>query len=692
MIRVGVDVGGTFTDFIMMDDETDAIGSYKIPTTPADPSVGVVNGLKEFCKHDGFKPSDVDLFFHSTTIVTNILVEHKGARTGLITTKGFRDIITIARHKKPLNFSIQQNIPWQSYPLVQRRNRHAVEQRITPPKGEILVPLNEHQVREAARELKRAGVQAVAICFLHSYLNPVHEDKAKEIVTQEFPEAFVTTSHEVVNQYREFERFNTTCLNSYVGPKTSAYIDHLDEELRKLGVRTTVHLMQSNGGTITPKFGRIKPISLAKSGPSAGLAAGVYWAELCDVDNLITFDMGGTTTLVGVAPGREMQFEHLLDTRIEGYQAMIPCVDVETVGNGGGSISWVDRAGAFWVGPMSPGADPGPACYGKGCTDPTTTDAYVLLGLIDPNYFLGGRIKLSPSLAEKVFEKKICSSLGNDVESAALGTYELATHSIVRAVELNSVRRGYDPREFTLFGFGGAGPMHAARVAMELQIPQVIIPPLPGITSAGGLLATDIAYEETRTEIIVASEQSVEKLEGGFRELEYEGKKKLTEDRLPTNRQVLRRFVEARYVGQGYELKIPFPPGKVTKNSIKKMIKDFNQAHQRQYLRSYDKQVEIVNIRVTAIGKMPRPTWKKMMKGTSRVPESAVKGDANILFQENGSGIKVATPRYDRDLLEANNKIIGPAIVEQIDSTTLIPGGMIASVDQYGNILIGRSH
>jgi N-methylhydantoinase A/oxoprolinase/acetone carboxylase beta subunit len=691
LIRVGVDVGGTFTDFIMMDDSAGRVESHKLSTTPKDPSIAVVEGLKAFSKEARFDIADIDLFFHSTTITTNILVEHKGASTGLITTKGFRDVLTIARHKKPLNFSIQQIIPWHAYPLVPRRHRYVVEERIIPPDGQVLIPLNEQQVRDAAGALKKSGVEAVAICFLHSYLNPVHEKRAKEIVQRDYPQAYITCSHEVVNQYREFERFNTACLNCYVGPKTSSYVDHLAGSLEHLGLKTRLHLMQSNGGTITPQFAKVKPLTLARSGPSAGMIAGLWFSELLGIDNVITFDMGGTTTLVGVSPKRELQFEHLLDTKIEGYQAMIPTVDVEAIGNGGGSVSWVDAGGAFRVGPRSAGADPGPACYGRGGKDPTTTDAFVILGLIDPNYFLGGRMKLDIDLAKSAFEEKICRDLKMNVETAALSTFELAIDSIVRAMEVNSVRKGYDPREFTLFGFGGAGPMMAAKAAQELLIQQIVIPPLPGITSAGALLTTDIRYEESMTEITVADQTSMKKLDEGFQALEGEVRRKLREDMLPEGRQRLRRYVECRYVGQGYELKVPFGLGTVTKESISRMIKDFNKAHERQYLRSFDKPVEIVNLIVIGSGKMPKLTVKVIPKGSTRPSESALKRESRILFRVNGRVERVVTPRYERSLLKANNEIEGPAIVEQIDSTTLIPEGMVASVERYGSLLIRRS-
>src|SRR5919109_36197 len=372
MKRLGVDVGGTFTDLIYVDDESGTVLVHKLPTTPEDPSQGTVQGIRELTGEAGQSPSALDGVFHGTTIATNIVIEHNGARVGMITTEGYRDILHIARHKKPLNFSNYQDLPWQRYPIVRRRYRLTVPERILKD-GSVLVPLDEERAREQVRKLKDAGVEAVAVCFLFSFLNPEHEARVAEIVREEFPEAFLSVSSEVLPQYREYERFSTVCLNAYVGPKVSRYVARLEQELEAMDVRTKLHLMTSASGVATPEAAVSRPVNLLMSGPVAGVVGGIWAGKQAGFDNVITLDVGGTSADIGLAQDGRLRMKHLLDTKVGPYQAMIPMVDVDTIGAGGGSVAYVDRGGIFQVGPRSAGADPGPACYGRGGVEPTTT-------------------------------------------------------------------------------------------------------------------------------------------------------------------------------------------------------------------------------------------------------------------------------------------------------------------------------
>src|SRR6186997_738188 len=494
MKRLGVDVGGTFTDLIYVDDEAGSVLVHKVPTTPDDPSAGTVRGIEELTAGAGESPGALDQVFHGTTIATNIVIEHDGARVGLLTTEGYRDILHIARHKKPLNFSNYQDLPWQRYPIVRRRYRLTVPERITRD-GSVLVPLDEEKAREQVRRLKEAGVESVAVCFLFSFLNPEHEARVAEIVREEFPDAFLSVSSEVLPQYREYERFSTVCLNAYIGPRVSRYVRRLEEELAAMDVRTGLHLMTSASGVATAEGAISRPVNLLMSGPVAGVVGGIWAGRQAGYDNVITLDVGGTSADIGLAQEGRLRMKHLLDTKVGPYQAMIPMVDVDTIGAGGGSIAYVDAGGIFRVGPRSAGAVPGPAAYGRGGTQATATDALVNLGWLLPEAFLGGGMSLDAEKARAAFADGPAAALGMSVEEASMGAVQILTHSMVQSIEENSVRKGFDPRDFALVAEGGAGPVFAVPIALEVGTPNVVVPPHPGIAAAMGLVATDMVYE-----------------------------------------------------------------------------------------------------------------------------------------------------------------------------------------------------
>jgi N-methylhydantoinase A/oxoprolinase/acetone carboxylase beta subunit len=686
--RLGVDVGGTFTDLIYVDDEVGQILVHKLPTTPEDPSQGTVQGIRELTSLAGTEPSQLEQVFHGTTIATNLVIEHDGAQVGLITTEGYRDILHIARHKKPLNFSNYQDLPWQRYPIVRRRYRLTVPERITRD-GSVLVPLDEEKAREQVRRLRKAGVEAVAVCFLFSFLNAEHEARVAEIVRDEFPEAFLSVSSEVLPQYREYERFSTVCLNAYIGPRVSRYVRRLEDELEAMNVQTGLHLMTSASGVATAEGAVARPVNLLMSGPVAGVVGGIWAGRQAGYDNVITLDVGGTSADVGLAQEGRLRMKHLLDTRVGPYQAMIPMVDVDTIGAGGGSIAYVDSGGIFRVGPRSAGAEPGPAAYGRGGTEPTATDAMVNLGWLLPETFLGGGMSLDADAARRAFEEGPAAALGMTLEEASMGAVQILTHSMVQSIDENSVRKGYDPRDFALVAEGGAGPLFAAQIALEAGTPWVVVPNYPGVTAALGLLATDMVYEYVATVYERVSTLDAPALQRAFEELEEQARVQLEHDGIPSDRIVIQRVADCRYLGQGYELRVDVASGDIDSGWVKKLRSSFHDIHEREYSRRFeDSDVEIPNVRVRGIGLMPPLKVPEVEHGDAS-PDGALRYERDAWFRVDGELRQVPTRFYGRSELKAGNRLEGPAIVNQYDSTTVIPPGLTARIDRFGNIVIG---
>jgi N-methylhydantoinase A/oxoprolinase/acetone carboxylase beta subunit len=688
MLRVGVDIGGTHTDLVMIDEARGAITAHKIPTTVADPSAGTVEALVELCGMADADIAAIDYFMHGTTVATNIALEHNGAKTGLITTAGFRDILHIARHKRPQTFSLQLDLPWQTHPLVPRRRRIGVKERIVPP-GDVLVPLDEAAARAAVRKLVAEGVEAIAVCFLFSFLNPAHERRVGEIIAEEAPGVFVSLSHEVVPQYREYERFSTTALNAYVGPKTAVYLGRLADHLADKGVKAGLHLMQSSGGAATHDGAAKRPVMLLMSGPAGGLLGGIWVGKSAGFDSVVTLDVGGTSADIGVAPDGEVLYKHILDTRLGDYHAMVPMAEIDSIGAGGGSIAYIGAGGQFQVGPRSAGSEPGPCCYGRGGSEPTATDCLVTLGRIDPASFLGGRLPLRIELATAAIAEKLAKPLDQSVEEAALGAIKILTHNMVQAIEINSVRRGYDPRDFALVAFGGGGPLFACEIARELGIPAVVIPTAPGLTSALGLLTTDVAYEQSRTTMQFVSTADIARLAATYVELEADLRDQLAADGFKDNDIRLVRLADCRYRGQGYELRTLAPSGAIDRDFLERLARAFGVEHRRIYNHEYaDRDVQIVNVRVVGTGAIPPLVPRPVEQGTE-VPDTAARISVTpVVFEVGGAARSLDTPRYSRTALKAGNRLDGPAIVDQMDTTTMIPPGFRARVDGFGNLVI----
>lgn len=686
MKTIGVDVGGTFTDLVYCDMETGELAVHKVSTTPEDPSRGVMTGIVELCGQAKVPPSAIDYVFHGTTTATNAVLEHKGARAGMITNEGFRDILQIARHQRVEHYSIMQELPWQSRPLVQRRYRKVVRGRLVPPHGEEIEALDEEGVRRAAFELKEEGVTSVAICFLFSYLNPAHEERARAIVREIMPDAFVTTSSGVSPQFREFERFTTAALAAFIGPKVRSYIDHLEGALKTSGVRGDLRVMASNGGVATASMVSEKPALTLLSGLAAGVLGGAWVGELADRRRLITFDIGGTSADIGIIVDGKFAETDARSTSIAGFPLLMPMIDIHTIGAGGGSIAFVDRGGAFRVGPRSAGAVPGPAAYGRGGTEPTVTDANLVLGRLDEHDFLGGGMKLDAQASRKVVAD-LAEQLGLSLEETAEGILTIINSNMANAIRSRTVQKGIDPRGFALVAFGGAGPLHGAEVAAMLDIPEVIVPPYPGITSAMGLLTTDLKYDAIRTQFQVSGNVDLGRLNADLVGMEQSLAKQFEEDRIPAGDVSFRRIGDLRYVGQGYELKIPLPGGRLDEASLAALWRDFHAAHAAEYGHAFETSpIEIVNVRVTGIGRMPKIRSLKAPAGGS-LAEARVR-EGSCVFRVDGELRRFDTAFYQRSRLPVGERFQGPAIVLQKDSTTVVPPGASAVVDPSGNIII----
>ncbi len=695
MIRVGVDVGGTFTDVVL--ERTRAAGEdqqivvHKVPSTPHDQSEGVVKGVVEICQMAGIAPGEIDMVFHGTTVATNMVIERKGAEVGMITTRGFRDILHMARHKRPHNFSLQFDVPWQSKPLVKRRNRLPVTERIMPPDGRVEVPLDTDEVKAAAELFAKRGLDAVIVGFLFAFLNDEHEQKAKEIVEAAMPDAYVCCSSEIVNVIREYERFSTCAMNAYIGPMTARYMRQLEGRLREAGVRAVVRIMQSNGGISTVENAIQRPVGLLLSGPAGGVIGGRWTGEHAGTQNVITIDIGGTSADISVIQDGELRIKNPRDTEVASLPVLVPMIDIDAIGAGGGSIAYLDPGGAFRVGPRSAGADPGPACYGKGGDEPTVTDAQVVLGRLDPEQFLGGDLAIDPALSERAIATHIAGPMGLSVTDAALGILRIINNNMALAINNNSVAKGIDPRNFSLMGFGGAGPLHGTALAELISARDVISPLQPGITAAMGLLVTDLQYEYTHSVLLVlnqAGEAEFEALNAAMDELRAQADAQLEADGIPPGARRFRKVAECRYLGQGFELRADMPEGPLGKDNVQEVIKSFFDAHQQVYGHAFEDQLtEAVTLRLIATAEVDMLRLPDLAQGGRTDPEDAVLYVRDTVFDD---GEARPTPRYRRDRLLAGDRVTGPALIVQHNSTTLLPPGYAAEVLGHGDMRVAK--
>ncbi|MBV8186703.1 MAG: hydantoinase/oxoprolinase family protein [Alphaproteobacteria bacterium] len=677
--RVGVDSGGTFTDICLFDEESGRVETWKVSSTPDDPSRGIAEGVEEGVRRVGSPAAAVVYFGHGTTVATNSLIQHRGARTGLVTTEGFRDLLEIGRQKRPDLYDIQADKP---KTLVPRDLRLEVPERVLHT-GDVATPLDEAKVREAARTLKAAGVQAVAVCFLYGFVRPEHEQRALAILREELPDAFLSAGHEIAPEFREYERLSTVVLNAYLGPVMDGYIRRLSPRLEALGMTATPHLTQSNGGVIGFATAAAMPVRTILSGPSTGVVGAQVLGALAGFDNLITFDMGGTSTDVALL--QEGRCGLAAEATVHGYPIKAPMLDIHTVGAGGGSIAYIDSGGLLKVGPRSCGADPGPACYGKGNAEPAVTDANVVLQTLNPEHLLGGRMPIRNDLAKQAVAR-LADRLGLGIPQTAQGILSVVTANMARAIRVISVQRGHDPRDYTLMAFGGAGPLHAARLAKELDIGRVLVPPNPGILCAMGLLLTDLRADFSLTRLLPATEASTAEVAEGFAALAERARRWFEQEGIAAGERHMVRTADMRYHGQNYELNVALPDGPVSAASLQALAAGFAEVHRQRYGFAADRDpVQIVTLRVEAMGLVRKA---ELVAHPDAGPDAsgAIVQRRPVWLEEKGD--LVPTPIYARAALRPGNRFAGPAIVEQMDATTLVPPGMTARVDRWLNLIL----
>jgi N-methylhydantoinase A len=663
--RVGVDSGGTFTDICLFEDVSGRVEVWKVSSTPDDPSRGIAEGVEQGVGRIGAVAADVAYFGHGTTVGTNALIQHRGVKTGLITTAGFRDLLEIGRQKRPDLYDLQAE---KAPVLVARDLRLEVPERVRHD-GTIETALDEQAVRDAVRTLKAAGVEAVAICFLYGFVRPEHEDAARRIVAEEFPEAFACTSHEVAPEFREYERMSTAVVNAYLGPVMGRYISRLAERLTALGLTAAPHLTQSNGGVIGFEQAARLPVRTVLSGPSTGVVAAQEVGRMIGLPDLITFDMGGTSTDVALLQGGACRLTN--EAIVHGYPIKAPMLDIHTVGAGGGSIAYVDSGGLLKVGPRSCGAFPGPVCYDKGNTEAAVTDANVVLQTLNPTHLLGGRMAVRQDLARAAIAR-LADQLGMGVMETAQGIISVVTANMARAIRVVSVQRGHDPRDYTLAAFGGAGPLHAARLAKELDISRILVPRNPGILCAMGLLLTDLRADFATTRLMTLGRAITPAMEDAFRTLRADADAWFEGEGIAAGSQKITRTVDMRYAGQNYELPISLPDGPVTPASLDRLAEGFAEAHRRMY-------------GFVAAGLVRKARFQPQAEAGPDA-SAAITGRRDMWLPEAGGF--VSCPVYDRERLQAGNRIAGPAIVEQMDTTTIVLPGMVAVVEPYMNLIL----
>ena len=675
--RLGVDIGGTFTDVVLSDGGR--LRTAKVPSAPEDPSRGFFTGVERVLERTSARPEAIDLLFHGSTVATNAILEGRGARTGMLVTDGFKYVLEIGRAEIPRRENlfawVKPKRPVPPRLIVEVPERMRLD-------GAVERALDENRCRAAARELGAAGVDAVAVVFLHAWANPEHERRAGELVRAELPGVAVSLSSDVLPVFREYERSMATVLNARVQPLVGRYIERIGSGLDARKVAAPFFVMKSNGGMFSPREAVREPIHMALSGPAAGVRGAAFVGAAANCRDLVTIDMGGTSADVSLV--RDAAPAITKDGEIGPFPLSVSMVDIHTIGAGGGSVASVTGDGSLVVGPRSAGAEPGPACYGRGGAEPTVTDANLLLGRIPP-HLLDGELALDPARAEAALRERVAKPLGIGVEAAARGVLAIVNSNMAGALRVVSVERGIDPRELTLCAFGGAGPVHGGDLARELGAPRLLVPRHPGILCALGLLATDLRYDLARTRVQRAPHFDIVEIARIMQGLEEEAAARLESERIEGPRRELRRGADLRYAQQGVEITVDFPDGPVDGACIAELVERFHDLHERLYtFADREAPVEIVNLRVAATGRMDRlalPRVASVAPGTPAPPSGRRPADLD------GGGIApVAT--YRRDDLLAGHVVPGPAIVDQLDSTTLVGPRRAARVDPFGNLLV----
>ncbi len=687
---IGVDIGGTFTDLVLAEDGNDRLHNVKTLTTPANPVLGVMTAVREALSDIGGSPGDVRRIVHATTLPTNLVLERQGAKVAYVSTQGFGDIFQLSKQRPvgPDRFNIFYG---RSQPLVPRDMVAEIAERMDHH-GNVLKPLDVAAAEAALDALAAKQPEAIAVCLLHSYANPAHEQQVADLIRRRFPGMHIALSSEVWPEYQEYERASTTVLSAYIGPMLSTYVHALERALVDFGVACPLQIMQSSGGVMSASAAARKAAYVIESGPAAGVIASAFLGGVCDFPNLISFDMGGTTAKAGVIQNGAPRITH--DFRVGGKTSSgardagepikVPVVDLAEVGAGGGSIARVDAGGFLQVGPRSAGAAPGPACYGFGGTDPTVTDANVLLGYLDPGYFLGGRMEIYPEFSRRAIAG-LGEKLGLDTLAVAKGIYDLANTHMASAIRVVTLQRGIDPREYAITAFGGAGPLHVVKVAEQFNIPTVIVPLSPGVKSAFGLLVSDLAYDYVATTIMPASVADCAVLDAAFARLEEHGRSDLAVEGQFGIGAEMQRSIDLRFANQALDIAIPVPNAPLTAETIRDAEQRFRDLYFNMCGMRPTDPCQIVNCRLRAVGVVAKPNLPTVPDGDGDAGR-ARKPSRMAYFSETGGFTETAV--YDRVQLRPGDAVQGPAIFEEPDSTTLCPPGYAARVDAHLNLII----
>jgi N-methylhydantoinase A len=681
-LRLATDIGGTFTDLVGFDEESGALTVGKAPTTPADLPRGVLDAVAVA----QVSLEEVTELAHGTTVVINALTERRGARTALVTTKGFRDVLEIGRGNRPDMYNLVSRKP---PPFVPRRHRFEVRERVDRH-GNVLTALELGDLEPVIDACRRDGIEAVAVCLLHSYAHPAHEQALREALLDALPEVPVTISSEITREWREYERSSTAVLNAYVQPTVERYLAALEHQLAEDGLRGPVRIVQSNGGTSSLRAARSSPIRLVESGPAAGVIGAARLGERIGEPNVLYLDIGGTTAKCSLIENGEPKTttEYRIEWRPDyaGYPIMVPVVDIVEIGAGGGSIAWIDEGGSVRVGPRSAGADPGPACYGRGGAQPTCTDANLVLGYLSAGFFAGGRMKLDPEAAKSAIGERIGKRLGMDVVEAAHGMYQVINVNMASAIREISVQKGYDPREFPLICAGGAGPIHGAAIAAELGIRRLVVPRDSSIFCAAGMLRTDLKHDFVRSCARVLPHGKDARVKALLAEMLREARATLKAEGIASAAQRFLYSMDLRYLGQYHEVNVGVPPERLEDwKAIRELFHDRHDALYGYSLREERTPVELLNLRLTAIGATRKPTLKREPRRSASC-QKAFKGRRNAYLGERF----VTVPVYDGERLGHGNRLAGPAIIESINTTVVVPRGWRAQYDALGSCVLTR--
>lgn len=685
--RIGVDIGGTFTDFFLCDREG-AFETFKVPSTPEDPSVGVVRGLEEMARSKGLEPgafaARVDAIVHGTTVTTNAVLTRNGATAGLLTTEGVRDALEMRRGIREEQYDNRcRNV----VPLIPRRRRLPVRGRVDA-RGAEVAPLEPADVLAAVREFRKEGVAAVAVCFLNSFAHPAQEAAAAALVRREMPGAYVSVSSEILPSIRFYNRVSTTALDAFVGPVLVRYLENLDASLRRIGFRGVLLIMQSNGGVALPELTARRAASTLLSGPAAGPRAGATFLRPHGREDCIVVDMGGTSFDASLVQGGDVALD--TEGEIDRLRIALPMLAIQTIGAGGGSLGWIDEGGLLRMGPKSAGGLPGPACYGRGGRLPTCTDADLVLGYLDPAYFLGGRLPLDAGLAREAIARVVAGPMRVEVEEAAAGMVRVIDANMAHGVRAITLERGLDPREFPMVVAGGAGPLHACSIARELGIPLLLVPATASILCAAGMLLTDLQHDFVRSFVAPFAEVDPARLRALVEGMVAEGLGQLRREGIPEGDTAHRVDLDLRYLSQYHEVTVPIPAEWIARGDREAVAEAFHATHDRLYgyhLREEGTGLELINVRVRSTGRTPKPSFHRLPAG-GEDPGAARKGRRRAFLPDRGAFEEV--PVYDGHRLRPGNVVPGPALVERFDTTLFLAPGFVARVDDFGNSLVAH--